>query len=113
MSPAPARKRHTFRDYWNRRALTMLALGFSSGLPFNLVGNTLGYWLRDEHITLTAIGFVSWVTLTYSLKMLWAPLLDRMRLPLLSRLGQRRGWILLAQIVIGAGLVAMAALGIG
>jgi PAT family beta-lactamase induction signal transducer AmpG len=113
MTSASARRRHGFRDYLNRRVLTMLALGFSSGLPYNLVGNTLGYWLRDEHTTLTAIGFISWVTLTYSLKVFWAPLLDRARLPLLGRLGQRRGWMLLAQIVVGIGLASMAAFGTG
>ena len=55
----------------------MLALGFSSGLPFLLTGNTLGYWLRDEGTTLKAIGFISWVGLAYSLKFLWAPIVDR------------------------------------
>ena len=55
----------------------MLALGFSSGLPFLLVGNTFGYWLADENTKLTAIGFISWVGIAYSLKFLWAPLLDR------------------------------------
>src|SRR5215469_15011076 len=99
------RRRHKFRDYMNPKVLVMLALGFSSGLPFNLIGNTLGYWLRDEHTSLTAIGFISWVTLTYSWKMLWAPIVDRTRIPLLGRLGRRRGWMLLAQIVIGIGLV--------
>ena len=58
---ASARRRYKFRDYLNPRVLTMVALGFSSGLPFNLVGNTLGYWLRDEQTTLKAIGFISWV----------------------------------------------------
>ncbi|HKB97050.1 MAG TPA: MFS transporter, partial [Rhizomicrobium sp.] len=91
----------------------MLALGFSSGLPFNLVGNTLGYWLRDEHTTLKAIGFISWVGIAYSLKFLWAPFLDRTRVPVLGALGQRRGWILLTQILVGCGLIAMASLGTG
>ncbi len=106
-----ARRRYTFRDYLSPRILTMAALGFSSGLPFNLVGNTLGYWLRDEHTTLMAIGFISWVGIAYSLKFLWAPLLDRTRVPVLGLLGRRRGWILLTQIFVGAGLIAMAILG--
>ena len=110
MSPTP-RRRHQFRDYLSPKVLVMLALGFSSGLPFNLIGNTLGYWLRDEHTTLTAIGLISWVAITYSLKFLWAPFLDRISMPLLGRLGRRRGWMLAAQIVVGTGLVAMAALG--
>jgi PAT family beta-lactamase induction signal transducer AmpG len=108
-----ARTRYQFRDYLSGRVLTMLALGFSSGLPFNLVGNTLGYWLRDEHSTLKAIGFISWVGIAYSLKFLWAPLLDRTRVPLLGALGQRRGWILLTQLLVGCGLIAMAVLGTG
>ena len=108
---ASARRRYKFRDYLNPRVLTMVALGFSSGLPFNLVGNTLGYWLRDEQTTLKAIGFISWVGIAYSLKFLWAPLLDRTRVPVLGALGQRRGWILLTQLLVGCGLIAMAILG--
>jgi len=108
---ASARRRYKFRDYLNPRVLTMVALGFSSGLPFNLVGNTLGYWLRDENTALKAIGFISWVGIAYSLKFLWAPLLDRTRVPVLGALGQRRGWILLTQLLVGCGLIAMAILG--
>src|SRR5579872_5908615 len=104
------RRRYKPRDYLSPKVLVMLALGFSSGLPLNLVGNTFGYWLRDEHTSLAAIGFISWVSIAYSLKFVWAPFLDRMSLPLLSRLGHRRGWILLAQIFVAGGLVAMAAL---
>ena len=91
----------------------MLALGFSSGLPFLMVGNTFGYWLRDEGTTLKAIGFLSWVGLAYSLKFLWAPFLDRMDAPLFGRLGRRRGWMALAQIMVGAALCAMAITGVG
>jgi len=101
------RRRHGFRDYLNRRVLVMLALGFSSGLPFLLIANTFGYWLRDEKFSLTAIGVVSWVGTTYFLKFLWAPVLDRLAAPGLARLGRRRGWMLLAQIVVGLGLMAM------
>ncbi len=78
-------------DYLRPKTLAMLLLGFSSGLPFFLVGNTFGYWLRDEHTSLTAIGFLSWVGIAYSLKFLWAPLMDRVDLPLFKRLGHRRG----------------------
>jgi PAT family beta-lactamase induction signal transducer AmpG len=108
---ASPRRRYRLRDYLNRRVLTMLALGFSSGLPFNLVGNTLGYWLADEHTTLSAIGFISWVGLAYSLKFVFAPLLDRTRVPVLGKLGRRRGWILFTQILVAAGLIAMAIAG--
>jgi PAT family beta-lactamase induction signal transducer AmpG len=105
---ASGRKRYQFRDYMNRRVGTMLALGFSSGLPFALIGITFSYWLRDEHIALSAIGFLSWVGFAYSLKFLWAPLLDRLDVPLLGLLGRRRGWIALMQIVIALSLIAMA-----
>lgn len=99
------------RAYGQPRALLMLALGFSSGLPFLLTGNTFGYWLRDEGTTLTAIGFLSWVGIAYSLKFLWAPLVDRLPAPIFGRLGQRRGWMALSQIMIGLGLVGMALIG--
>src|SRR5437762_14381452 len=89
----------------------MLLLGFSSGLPFFLVGNTFGYWLRDEHTSLTAIGFISWVGIAYSLKFLWAPLMDRVDLPLLKRLGHRRGRMMFSQIVVGLGVAAMVGTG--
>jgi PAT family beta-lactamase induction signal transducer AmpG len=107
---ASARRRYNFRDYLNPRVLTMLALGFSSGLPFLLVGNTFAFWLRDEGTTLKAIGFISWVGLAYSLQFAWAPLLDRV--PALRFLGLRRGWLLLSQLIVAAGLVAMALMGV-
>ena len=89
----------------------MLALGFSSGLPFFLSGNTLGYWLRDQGTTLQAIGFLSWVGLAYSLKFLWAPVVDRLDGPIFHRLGRRRSWMLLTQSVIAIGLFGMASTG--
>ncbi|MGH6827508.1 MAG: AmpG family muropeptide MFS transporter [Rhizomicrobium sp.] len=107
------RRHRSFREYLNARVLIMALLGFSSGLPFNLVGNTFGYWLRDLHIPLAAIGFISWVGIAYSLKFLWAPLLDRTSVPLLRRLGRRRAWMLLAQLFAGLGLLAMAFIGTG
>ncbi len=111
----PARRRRTalevLRELRRPKVAVMLALGFSSGLPFLLTGNTLGYWLRDEGTSLKAIGFLSWVGLAYSLKFLWAPLIDRLDAPLLGRLGRRRGWMLAAQVVVGAALLGMAAVG--
>lgn len=91
----------------------MLALGFSSGLPFMLTQNTLGYWLRDQGTSLKVIGFISWVGLAYVLKPFWAPVVDRLDVPLLGRLGRRRGWMLLSQLVVAAGLVGMALVGPG
>jgi len=104
-------QKHRLADYLRPKTLAMLLLGFSSGLPFLLVGNTFGYWLRDEHTSLTAIGFLSWVGIAYSLKFLWAPLMDRVDLPLFRRLGHRRGWMMFSQIVVGLALFAMGGAG--
>ncbi len=103
--------KHRIADYLRPKTMTMLLLGFSSGLPFFLVGNTFGYWLRDEHTSLTAIGFLSWVGIAYSLKFLWAPLMDRVDLPWFKRLGHRRGWMMFSQIVVGLALAAMGGVG--
>jgi len=98
-----------FLVYRQRPVLSMLFLGFSSGLPFFLTAATLGYWMRDEGSSLKAIGFISWVGLAYSFKFLWSPVIDRVGAPVAGRrLGRRRGWMLLAQIVVGSGLLAMA-----
>lgn len=110
-----AQKRHGLREtvaaLGQPRVAAMAALGFASGLPFLLTGATFGYWLRDEGTALTAIGFMSWVGLAYTLKYLWAPFIDRLPAPLAGRLGRRRGWVVLSQLVIAASLVAMAATG--
>ena len=90
------------------KVLAMLLLGFSSGLPLYLVGNTMGYWMREGGSELSAIGFLSWVGLAYSLKFLWAPIIDKTDVPLLGRLGHRRGWMLLSQLVVAAALAGMA-----
>src|SRR3954463_14503108 len=89
------------------KVAVMLALGFSSGLPFLLTANTFGYWLRDEGTSLVAIGFISWVGFAYAFKVYWSPLVDRLDLPLLGRLGRRRGWILLCQLVVALGFLGM------
>ncbi|MCC4265028.1 MFS transporter [Oceanimonas baumannii] len=95
--------------YTERRVLVMLALGFSSGLPLLLVFGTLSFWLREAGVSRTSIGFFSWVALAYGVKWLWSPLVDRMPLPLLSRLmGRRRSWMLFSQLVIMAALAGMA-----
>jgi PAT family beta-lactamase induction signal transducer AmpG len=100
-----------WRLYFRPRVATMLMLGFSSGLPFMLTANTLSYWLRDAGISLTAIGFLSWVGLAYSLKPLWAPLVDRLDAPFFGRLGRRRGWMFASQLLVCVGLLAMASIG--
>jgi PAT family beta-lactamase induction signal transducer AmpG len=94
------------------KVAVMLALGFSSGLPFLLTANTFGYWLRDEGTSLVAIGFISWVGFAYAFKVYWSPLVDRLDVPLLGRLGRRRGWMLLCQILVGIGLIGMSMVGV-
>lgn len=91
-------------------AWTMCFFGFSSGLPFLLVGSTLAYWLKADHIVLRDITMIASAGMTYVFKFLWAPLLDHWRLPAFARFGRRRGWLLLAQLGVVAGLLAMAAL---
>jgi PAT family beta-lactamase induction signal transducer AmpG len=95
--------------YMEPRPVTLLFLGFSSGLPLLLVFGTLSFWLREAGVERSTIGFVSWVALAYAFKWAWAPLVDRLRLPLLSRLlGRRRAWLLCAQLAVSAGLIGMA-----
>lgn len=86
------------------RTWVLLGLGFSSGLPFLLTGTTLGLWLRQEGYSLSVASLVQWISLIYGFKFLWAPVMDKVKLPVLHRfLGQRRSWILLSQAgVIGA-----------
>jgi len=89
-------------------AATLLCFGFASGLPFLLVGGTLSAWLRESAVSLEGIGLMSLVGLSYSLKFLWAPVVDKLRLPLFGRLGQRRGWLLASQCVLLVALLGMA-----
>lgn len=100
--------RETFSIYAQPRVLGMIFLGFSAGLPFLLVFSTLSAWLRDEGVARSVIGFFSWVGGTYSIKVFWAPVIDRLPLPFLTDwLGKRRSWMLLAQVGIACGLVGM------
>ncbi len=99
----------TLRVYLEPASLRMLTLGFSAGLPLLLVLGTLSFRLREAGIDRSTIGYLSWVGLAYGFKWLWAPLVDRMPLPLLTRwLGRRRSWLLLSQGMVVAGLVGMA-----
>ncbi len=105
----PLSWRAALRVYLEPASLRMLALGFSAGLPLLLVLGTLSFRLREAGIDRATIGYLSWVGLAYGFKWCWAPLVDRMPIPLLTRtLGRRRSWLLLAQAVIVAGLVGMA-----
>ena len=90
-----------------RKLIGILLLGFASGLPYMLVFSTLTAWLRDVGISLTEIGFFAWLVLTYSLKFLWAPFVDRYLIPGFKVFGKRRGWILFSQSVIFLSLIGM------
>jgi MFS transporter, PAT family, beta-lactamase induction signal transducer AmpG len=102
------RWRSAFLVYVQPRVRSMVFLGFSAGLPFLLVFSTLSAWLRDEGVERSVIGFFSWIGITYSIKVFWAPVIDRLPLPFLTKfLGKRRSWMLLAQLGIVGGLVGM------
>ena len=112
-STASNSQRSTWRQallvYRQPRVLAMLFLGFSSGLPFFLIFQTLSAWLRQEGIERSTIGMMAWVGLMYTIKVLWSPMVDRLRIPLLyAWLGRRRSWMLLAQIGIGICLLNLA-----
>jgi PAT family beta-lactamase induction signal transducer AmpG len=111
-TPPPLRSwRGALAIYLRAPVITMLFLGFSAGLPFLLVFSTLSAWLRSDGVEVAAIGFFSWIGMLYSIKFFWAPVVDRLALPGLTRLlGQRRSWMLLAQAMIAAGLVGLASL---
>ncbi len=106
----PAKKpwREVFAVYAEPATLRMLLLGFSAGLPLLLVFGTLSFWLREAGINRTTIGYLSWVGLAYAFKWVWAPLVDRMPIPVLTRLlGRRRSWLLVSQIVIISALIGI------
>ncbi|WP_428269797.1 AmpG family muropeptide MFS transporter [Haliangium sp.] len=97
------------RVYGQRRMLLLLALGFSSGLPFLLVYGTLSMWLKQEGLDIKTIGLFAAARMPYSLKFTWAPIIDRVPLPWLTRaLGRRRAWMLVTQVCVAAAIVAIA-----
>ncbi len=99
----------SLRMYGHPRVASMLFLGFSAGLPFLLVFSTLSAWLAQAGIERATIGMLSWVGITYSIKFFWAPVVDRLPLPGLTRLlGRRRSWMLLAQVGLACGLAGLA-----
>ncbi len=100
--------RDVFAVYAEVATLRMLLLGFSAGLPLLLVFGTLSFWLREAGIDRTTIGYLSWVGLAYGFKWVWAPLVDRMPIPVLTRLlGRRRSWLLVSQLTIICALIGI------
>ena len=93
----------------NRKTAAMLVLGFASGLPFVLLIGTLNAWLGELKVSLATIGVLSWIGLAYAFKFLWSPVVDRVTLPLLGRLGRRRSWLVLCQGALAVLLWLLAA----
>jgi PAT family beta-lactamase induction signal transducer AmpG len=108
---APRTTREALAVFVERQTLVMVALGFASGLPFYLIFDTLSAWLRQVGLSLEVIGLFSLATLVFSFKFLWAPLVDRTSVPILgARLGHRRSWMLICQILIVGALWTLAGL---
>lgn len=101
--------RGAIEPFLEPQAFRLALLGFSAGLPILLVFGSLSFWLRDAGVDRTTIGFISWVGFAYSLKFLWAPVVDGLPVPVLTRrFGRRRSWLLLAQTGVISSLITMA-----
>ena len=102
-----------WRIYTRPTVLGMVFFGFSAGLPYLLVFSTLTAWLTEEGVSRSAIGLFAWVGMTYSVKVIWAPIVDRAAIPFFGRvLGQRRSWILFGQMLVVFGLIAISISGV-
>lgn len=112
-APAPiASWLEAARIYREKRVLAILFMGFSSGLPLALTaaGGTLGIWLTEAGVTLTAIGFFALVSVSYNVKFIWSPIIDRMPIPILTKwLGRRRSWAVTIQIVLAVAILGLGA----
>ena len=98
-----------FAAFIDRRAAIMLFLGFSAGIPILLIFSSLSLWLGEAGIEKSAVTFFSWAALGYSFKFVWAPLIDELPVPILTKkLGRRRAWLLIAQILIICAICIMA-----
>lgn len=101
--------RESLRTFWHPSVITMLFLGFSAGIPLLLIFSSLSLWLGEAGVERKAVTFFSWAALGYSFKFVWAPLIDRLPVPVLTRLlGRRRAWMLVSQAFIILGIVLMA-----
>ena len=109
---APVRRSWTqaLSVYLKRRVLIILFLGFSSGLPLALSGSPLLVWMTEAKVNLGTIGLFALVGTPYTLKFLWAPIVDALDVPVLSRrFGRRRGWLLLSQLLLIAAILYLGA----
>jgi len=97
----------TFKLYFDKRILIIFLLGMSSGFPWVIIGSAMSAWLKESDLTRSAIGFFGTITAVYAVNFLWAPLLDRVKIPLLGKLGQRRSWIISMQMLLLIGVIAI------
>ena len=97
----------SFLGFFKPKLLIILALGFCSGLPFGMLIDPLSYWLREADISRSTIGLLSWITLMFTFKALWSPFVDRIKLPFLSLLGQRKSWLVLSQSLVVISIFGM------
>ena len=97
----------TFKLYLDKRILVIFILGISSGFPWVIIGSAMSAWLKESDLTRSAIGFFGTITAVYAVNFLWAPLLDRVKIPVFSRLGHRRSWIIVMQIFLLMGVIAI------
>ena len=103
--------KNTLGVYLKRRVLIIFALGFSAGLPLALSGSTLTIWMFERGVDLTSIGLYALIGIPYSIKFLWAPIVDAWRIPFLSdRLGRRRGWLIFSQLILMAAVIFLGSL---
>src|SRR4051812_6847104 len=112
-APQAAPARRSFPEalsvYLQPRVLVVMFLGFASGLPLALSGSTLLVWMREAGVDLGTIGLFALVGTPYTLKFLWAPVVDALDVPVLSRLlGRRRGWLVFSQMLLIAAIVFLA-----
>ena len=99
----------SFMAFLDRRAIIMLFLGFSSGIPIFLIFSTLSFWLTEAGINRSTITMFSWAALAYSFKFIWAPLIDKLPLPYLTKkMGLRRSWLLVSQLLVICAICMMA-----
>ncbi|AOA58970.1 AmpG family muropeptide MFS transporter [Acinetobacter larvae] len=100
-----------FKAFLDRRAIIMLFLGFSSGLPIFLIFGTLSFWLKEAGVELSTITMFSWASLAYAFKFIWAPLIDKLPIPYLTaKMGRRRSWLLLSQLLVISAICLMSSI---
>ena len=99
--------KESFKVYFDIRMLRILLLGIISGFPWVLIGSSLSLWLKEEGLSRSAIGWAGLIFAVYAFNYLWAPLIDRIRIPwLTNKVGHRRGWIILMQLIILLSLIS-------